>query len=43
MDMILSGCLNAANEMTQYGSFALARWVLSCFTAVLPTKVNVSM
>ena len=29
MEMILSECLNAANEMTRHGGFALARWVLS--------------
>ena len=29
MDMILSECLNAANEMTRHGGFAPARWVLS--------------
>ena len=29
MDMILSECLNAANEMTRHGGFALAQWVLS--------------
>ena len=29
MDMILSACLNAANEMTRHGGFALAQWVLS--------------
>ena len=29
MDMILSGCLNAANEMTRHGGFAQAQWVLS--------------
>ena len=29
MDMILSECLNAANEMTRHGGFAPAQWVLS--------------
>ena len=29
MDMILSECLNAANEMTRHGCFAPAQWVLS--------------
>ena len=29
MDMILSECMNAPNEMTRHGSFALAQWVLS--------------
>ena len=29
MDMILSECLIAANEMTRHGGFALAQWVLS--------------
>ena len=29
MDMILSVCLNAANEMAQHGGFAPAQWVLS--------------
>ena len=29
MDMILSDCLIAANEMTRHGGFALAQWVLS--------------
>ena len=29
MDMILSECLNAANEMTRHGGFAPAHWVLS--------------
>ena len=28
-EMNLSECLNAANEMTRHGGFALARWVLS--------------
>ena len=28
MDMILSECLNAANEMTRHGGFAPAQWVL---------------
>ena len=29
LDMILSDCLNAANETTRHGAFALAQWVLS--------------
>ena len=29
MDMILSECLNAANERTRHGDFAPAQWVLS--------------
>ena len=29
MDMILSKCLNAANEMARHGGFAPAQWVLS--------------
>ena len=29
MDMILSECLNAVNEMTRHGGFAPAQWVLS--------------
>ena len=29
MDMILSECLNASNEMTRHGGFAPAHWVLS--------------
>ena len=29
MDMILSECLNAANEMARHGGFAPAQWVLS--------------
>ena len=29
MDMILSECLNAVDEMTRHGGFALAQWVLS--------------
>ena len=29
MDMILSECLNAANEMTRHGGFVPAQWVLS--------------
>ena len=29
MDMILSECLNAANEMTRQGGFASTQWVLS--------------
>ena len=29
MGMILSECLNAANEMTRHGGFAPAQWVLS--------------
>ena len=29
MDMILSECLNAANEMTRHGGFAPAQWELS--------------
>ena len=29
LDMILSECLNAANEMTRHGGFAPAQWVLS--------------
>ena len=29
MDMILSECWNAANEMTRHGGFAPAQWVLS--------------
>ena len=29
MDMILSECLNAVNEMTRYGGFAPVQWVLS--------------
>ena len=29
MDMILSECLNASNEMTRHGGFAPAQWVLS--------------
>ena len=29
MDMILSECWNAANEMTRHGGCAAAQWVLS--------------
>ena len=29
MDMILSECMNAVNEMTRLGGFAPAQWVLS--------------
>ena len=29
MDMILSECLNAVNEMTRHGGFAPVKWVLS--------------
>ena len=29
MDLILSECLNAANEMTRHGGFPAAQWVLS--------------
>ena len=29
MDMILSECFNAANEMARHGGFAAAQWVLS--------------
>ena len=29
MDMILSECLNAVNEMTRHGGFASVQWVLS--------------
>ena len=29
MDMILSECLNAVNEMTRHGGFAPVQWVLS--------------
>ena len=28
-DMILSECLNSANEMTRHGCFAPAQWLLS--------------
>ena len=30
MDMILSVCLNAANEIARHGGCAPAQWVLSC-------------
>ena len=30
-DMILTECLNSANEMTRHGSFAPAQWLLSRF------------
>ena len=37
MDMILSECLNAANEMTRHGGFASAQWVLSRLPRSLAT------
>ena len=46
MDMILSECLNAANEMTRHGRFAPAAWVLSRLPRNPPpwvTKTNVWM
>ena len=46
MDMILSECLNAANEMTRHGGLASAQWVLSRLPrnpATMVAKMNVSM
>ena len=46
MDMILSECLNAANEMARHGGFAPAQWNCHVFHAILPpwvTKTDVLM
>ena len=37
MDMILSECLNAANDLTRHGGFAPAPWVLSRLPRSLAT------
>ena len=37
MDMVLSECLNASNDLTRDGCIAFAQWVLSRFSRSPPT------
>ena len=37
MDIMLSDCSNAANEMSRNGGFAPALWVLGCLPRAPPT------